>query len=364
MSNLLDYISWRGDLEFTADPCNEVDNFIFCMASYVDFNRTYESYNPSVKISVKEAAKSYCNSFDIQAIKLFGGSIIPWEKIKDLLCKMGNSRRFANVGISDFVNEVDYNGEMQFSAVTYHLSKDEMFIAFRGTDGTLVGWKEDFRLAYLETVPAQKRAVRYLEYVANKYPEKKFYVGGHSKGGNLAKYSAIYATPSVSERILQVFNNDGPGFLRNSVDPEQVSKIERRIKNFIPQSSLVGQMLEHNGQEIIVKSNYIGVYQHDIFGWEIIGNHAVKLKKFTRTGEINREIFGIRINAMSIDERKEFIDTFCRIIDALDAKTIGDLSEAKIKNTALMIKGFSGLEKEKKQLMLDVLSRLLHGEKS
>lgn len=354
---MLDYIDWRGDLTFETDAFNEVDNFIFCMLSYVDFNRIYDSYNPDVKISIKDAAEVFVKTHDQKSLKALG-VIIPWENIRKMLYKMGKSQRFSPVQVSDFTNEIDYEREMQFCAMTFHLNADEMLVCFRGTDETLIAWKEDFRLSYLSEIPAQKRASEYLLQIAEKYPDKKIYVGGHSKGGNLAKYSSVYATDEVLERIDAIYNNDGPGFLPDIVSSERFARIERKVKNFVPQSSLVGQMFLHRGQRIIVRSNYRGVYQHDIFGWEIKGTHAVTVKSFTSSGEINHEIFNTRINGMTLDERREFVDVFCHIIDSTGAKNLLDLSEARAKSAALVLKSYGELEKEKKQLMQSCLTRL------
>lgn len=356
MSNVLDYISWRGDLSFDVSPCNEVDNFIFCMASYVDFNRTYEGYNPDVKISIHNAAVSFCESYDLKALRQNIGTTLPWNDIRRMMSRMSGSARFGDVGISDFVNIIDPELQMQFSATVFHISDREMFVAFRGTDGTLIGWKEDLRLSYLNDVPAQLRAKQYLCDVARKYPSKDIIIGGHSKGGNLAEYAAVHADDDVMSRIVTVYNNDGPGFLPDS-DAEKC-EIEEKIKNYLPQSSLVGQILSHKGQMNIVKSVYLGVYQHDIFGWEVLGQSAVRVKQFTRVGEKNHEIFGMRINEMSLDERREFVDVFCQIVDATGAKTLSELSEARLKNTASLLRSFKGLSKEQKQLMLDFITRL------
>lgn len=357
MSNILDYISWRGDLSFEASPCNEVDNFIFCMASYVDFNRTYESYNPDVKISIKNAAVSFCESYDLKALRQNIGTTLPWNDIRRMMSRMSKSKRFADVGISDFVNIIDPELQMQFSAVVYHISEEEMFVAFRGTDGTLIGWKEDLRLSYLNNVPAQTRAAEYLCTVAGKYPSKRIIAGGHSKGGNLAKFAAVHAGSDIRERISVVYNNDGPGFLPDGESGEGTD-IEGKIRNYMPQSSFVGQMLSHKGQINIVKSVYLGVYQHDIFGWEILGNRAVRAKQFTRVGEKNHEIFGMRINCMPLDERREVVDVLCQIVDATGAKTLSELSEARLKHTASLLKSFSRLGREQKQLMFDFISIL------
>ncbi len=362
MSNVFDYIAWRGDLSFAENPMCEVDNFIFCMATYIEYNRIFNNYNPDVKISIKDIAKEFCKIYDAKTVKRMS-IIIPWKNIRKLIAKMGQSTRFGNLFISDFTNEIDREREMQFSAVTYHLTPNEMFVCFRGTDETLEGWKEDLRLSYLSEVPAQKRAAEYLETVAKKYPSKKIYVGGHSKGGNLAKYSCLCASDGTLARVAEIYNNDGPGFLHDVVSPERFVRVEKKVKNFVPQSSLIGQMFQHHGQRIIVKSNYKGVYQHDIFGWEIKGRKAVTMTAFTKTGEINHEIFNTRIYTMSLDERREFVDIFCQILNKSGAKTVRELTELGFKSAAGMLRAYAELDKEKKQLMQVCITRLLDSQK-
>lgn len=358
MSNLFDYIAWRGDLSFDKDGFNEVDNFVLCEISYVDYNKIFDNYNPDVKISLKCASEGFCKAHTPKSVKKLG-AILPWENIRKMLDKLGACPRFSEVEISDFTNEVDTVAEMQFCAMTFHLNDREVFVCFRGTDDTIVGWKEDLRLVYLNEIPAQKRASEYLAMIGAKYPNKNIYIGGHSKGGNLAKYSALCADDEILSRVIAIYNNDGPGFLPEVVSSERFARIEKKVKNFVPQSSLVGQMFEHRGQRIIIKSNSKGVYQHDMFSWDVKGAHATTLKKFTRSGEINHEIFNTRVNSMTLEERREFADMFCSIIDNTGAKTLMDLSETRFKSAALMLRSYGKLEKDKKQLMSAVLSRLL-----
>lgn len=358
MANLFDYIAWRGDIPFDKDGPNEVDNFVLCEISYVDYNKIFDSYNPDVKISLKCASEGFCKAHTPKSVKKLG-AVLPWENIRKLMDRLRDCPRFAGIEISDFTNEINTDTEMQFCAVTYHLNDREMFVSFRGTDDTIVGWKEDFRLVYLNEIPAQKRAAEYLAEVGAKYPNKNIYVGGHSKGGNLAKYSALCADDEILSRVITVYNNDGPGFLPQIVSSERFARIEKKVKNFVPQSSLVGQMFEHRGQRIIVKSNSKGVHQHDMFSWDVKGAHATTLKKFTRSGELNHEIFSTRVNSMTLDERREVIDMFCSIIDNTGAKTLMDISDTRFKSAALMLRSYGKLEKEKKQLIGAALSHLL-----
>ena len=121
------------------------------------------------------------------------------------------TNRFGSIELHDYINSVDTKTQTQFGAITFSLDKNNHYVAFRGTDNTIVGWKEDLNLAVQQEVPAQKRATSYLSDIASKY-SGKLIVGGHSKGGNLALYSVFKAEKSIKDRIEKRVGFDGPGF--------------------------------------------------------------------------------------------------------------------------------------------------------
>lgn len=357
MSNLIDYVIWRGDLTFSDNRLNAVDNFILCMVTYIDYHRIFTNYNPHVKFNMAQAAEEFCDHTTDKDVHL--GVLMPSKNIRKIFELMGKSKRFAPVEISDFVNEIDYQQEMQFCAVTYHLTDREIFVCFRGTDDTLIGWKENCKLSYLDKIPAQDRAVKYLETVAGKYPNKKIYVGGHSKGGNLAKYSAIYCDDTIKDRIAFIFNNDGPGFRSEVIDKKRLALVESKIRNYIPQSSLFGQMFESHGMKTIVKSSGKGIYQHDCFLWQVRGAGVVSLKNLSSMGEKHNQLFESRIMSVPMEKRQEVVDIFFDIIKQTGAKTLLDFSESKFSKASMAVKGVRQLDKEQKALMSMLVAQLL-----
>ena len=357
MSNLIDYVIWRGDLTFSDNRFNAVDNFILSMITYIDYDKVFINYNPRVKFSMAVAAKEFCKTTSDKDVHL--GVLMPSQNIRKIFELMGRSKRFSTVEVSDFVNEVDYKSEMQFCAVTYHLTDSEMFVCFRGTDDTLVGWKEDCKLSYLNKIPAQERSVEYLENIARKYPDKRMYVGGHSKGGNLAKYSSIYCDDEIKDRIVFIFNNDGPGFRSGVIDEKKLSLVESKIRNYIPPSSLFGQMFESHGTTTIIKSSKKGLYQHDCFSWQVRGAGVVSLKNLSTMGEKHNQIFESRIMSVPIEKRSEVVDMFFSIIDQTGAKTLLDFTEDKFTKAAMAVKGVRQLDKEQRALMGMLLTQLL-----
>ena len=242
MANMMDYIDWRGDLEFSQVPLCEVDNLILSVLCYVDFeNMIPSSFDQSVLFNT--AAKSYLKQH--RGEKAYLGAIMP-PQIVALMARAAKSKRFGTIRVCGYVNHVDDETETQFSALTYLLDEDTAFVAFKGTDDTIIGWKENFNMSFIHPVPAQTAAAEYLDdAVAALGGKKRFYVGGHSKGGNLAVYSLVKCSPQTNAKVLSAFNNDGPGFTTDFISGAEYQDSHERIRTIIPQSSVVGMLLEH-----------------------------------------------------------------------------------------------------------------------
>ncbi|MDD7581133.1 MAG: DUF2974 domain-containing protein, partial [Treponema sp.] len=209
MSNLIDYVAWRGDIDFDYDPLNEIDSMIFCQLSYLDFGGLVPEDG---RISLENCSKLFFESSDFEKRKNLGALINPLTV--DLFRACASSRRFSSLSLSNFRNIMNEKTEEQFSAISFSFGCKWTYAAFRGTDDTLVGWKEDFNLAFMDSLPSQKDAALYLDETAES-SNPVLYVGGHSKGGNLAVYAASKCSRKNQDKISLVFSNDGPGFQKN-----------------------------------------------------------------------------------------------------------------------------------------------------
>ena len=274
MANILDYIIWRGDLSFNNSKLNELDELIFARMSYLPFKEIDFKDNETLReISYK--------FISINKEKFL------WPGDDKLISMLGESRRFQNLKVSDYIEITDTHAEKQYASITIHLSDKEKYISFRGTDSTLVGWKEDFNMSFLYDIPSQLEALKYLNNIGTKYPNSELIVGGHSKGGNVAVYSSIYADDTIQNRIKKVINAEGPGFSENVINDERYARIKDRIKTFIPQESIIGRILEHEEDYIVVKSNQKGIMQHDIYSWEVGPTFLIQIKDSIRLQENN-----------------------------------------------------------------------------
>lgn len=352
MGNIIDYIHWRGDLSFAQSEFNEVDNLVLAYFAYINFDGIEEvSKGNSVDIGkLCEIFFSVHTEQELQADKSFI-RMAPY-----MLKDMAESRRFGNTVVSNYVNEIVTEQELQFSAVELKLEDGSVYVAFRGTDDTVVGWKEDFNLSN-GIVPAQKRAVEYLNRVGRETPSM-LRVGGHSKGGNLVVYAAAKCEPQVQERILQVYDNDGPGFTEDFVKDEGASRIIPRITRIIPECSVIGMLLNHIKEPYIIASSQKGILQHDGFSWEVLGPSFIRVESLNKKAALFNDTLHKWIDNMDMSQRDRLIDDLFSVIEATKVQTLSQLQDGGLKSVAAMVKQSEKLAPESKAMVEELIRSL------
>lgn len=247
-----------------------------------------------------------------------------------LVDELATSKRFKNIKLLNYVDEYDPDVQKQFAAMTYRLSLDTYLVVFRGTDDTLIGWKEDFHMTYMDHVPAQKRAASYLQHVMKEFPKGRFLVAGHSKGGNLATYACSYLPDSLFERVDAIYSYDAPGLNKAIIETEGYQRTSPNIRRFVPQGSIVGMMLEVPEPTTIVKSRAFGGFvQHDAFTWEIKDYSFVTVSETSPDSQQTDLTLKQWVRETSAEERKKFFDTFFGIFLDAGITSINDLIDLK-----------------------------------
>lgn len=247
-----------------------------------------------------------------------------------LVDDLATSKRFKNIKLLNYVDEYDPDVQKQFAAMTYRLSLDTYLVVFRGTDDTLIGWKEDFHMTYMDHVPAQKRAASYLQHVMKEFPKGRFLVAGHSKGGNLATYACSYLPDSLFERVDAIYSYDAPGLNKAIIETEGYQRTSPNIRRFVPQGSIVGMMLEVPEPTTIVKSHAFGGFaQHDAFTWETKDYSFVTVSETSPDSQQTDLTLKQWVRETSADERKKFFDTFFGIFLDAGITSINDLTDLK-----------------------------------
>ena len=260
--------------------------------------------------------------------------------------------------LAAYVNKCDEEEEKQFSAICIFPGDNTVYISFRGTDDTLVGWKEDLNMSFQSPVPSQIEALEYLKTIAKEF-DGKIRLGGHSKGGNLAVYAASFCDLEIQKRIRSVYCFDGPGFINKVLNDSNFGKVEARIHAFVPQSSVVGMLLGHSVKYTVVESVQTGLYQHDPYSWKVIRNNFICLESISPESRFMDATLEEWIYSMNSEQRREFVEAVYFIIQQTEAKTLLELSVNGLKNAKLIIKTMRNMEPATKKMLQKTFSGLM-----
>lgn len=344
MAGIFDYLKWRGDLTFAQDPPNAVDALIFCGLSYIRYGSCVEA-NPQKPQLLKSAAEDFFVLSDYETRSRV-------QKDLDLLHAAASTVRFGNTEICLYRDQLIPEQETQFAAMTFLLDDGSMFLAFRGTDNSLVGWKEDFNMTFQQTIPAQRLAQQYVRDVALEY-NRPMYLGGHSKGGNLAVFASARSSPMIQYRIRQVYNNDGPGFTKYLMgDPGYLAMVPR-IRTYIPQSSVIGMLLEHEEPYTVIRSKSVGLLQHDLYTWDVLGKEFLPVEEITEGSQFADATIKTWFANMTNQERNQLVDVMYSLLSTGGVDSVHGLLQPK--NIRTYIKTLSSDENLRRVLSTEFM---------
>ena len=301
MQFLTQYLKQYGGFTFDEKAFCEFDALVFSQLAYIDFDGVVENG----EITIESASSNYYLLHSQQEIdSLIGIS----EKEVRLLSLCAKTLRFGNVKICNYVNNINDRIDKQFSGVEF-LFGDDVVVAFRGTDITVTGVKESAMLSYMFPVPAQIEALHYFQESAMTC-NGRVYACGHSKGGFIAQYAALYCSKEVRDRIECVYNNDGPGFWDYSyLESEVYTEMLPNYRHFVPQSSFIGMMLSHdNDYEVIKSDRILGPLQHDLISWQFDGRKLKRVDDLTGLGKLNDAVLHDLVSSLN-EEEQETLNT-------------------------------------------------------
>jgi hypothetical protein len=280
----------------------------------------------------------------------------------DFMEAVGRSERFKNCELHSYVSYMDIIEEKQFSALCVNMG-DRVFIAYRGTDASLVGWKEDFNMSFSTVIPAQLEAVSYLEHAAKRITGPLL-TGGFSKGGNLAIYAASSCSKETQDRIAGVYSNDAPGFHRNFIESDGYLKIRQRIHSFVPQSSVVGMLFEHGIEYAVVKSTQTGIFQHDLYSWQITHNDMVRLDSVDQGSLFIDKTLREWLSNLDNEHRREFSEALYGILNHAEIKSFSELGADWLNPAIRMIQSLGNLDRTTRKNMGKVIGVLFEAVKN
>ena len=345
MKNIVDYA--QEELRtFDEMPFNDVDSLILSWLSYFRF--------PSCVPEVRSwSGVGLSSLFRAELFEgMFGHTYDP-QGSRRLFTAVVASPRFRDVVARGYVEEMDRGEQKQFSAVTFSFGDDFSYVAFRGTDGTLVGWKEDFNMAFQCPVPSQRSALDYLAK-ASSHTNGRLFVGGHSKGGNLAVYASAMSPCAVKDRIVRIYSHDGPGFLGTVLESGEFASVSGLVRKTVPQSSMIGMLLEQQEEYSIVESSRFSFWQHDPFSWVVDGDGFHPYTTITPDARFFNRTLNEWVKSLSREQREMVVDTLYGLVDTDNANTFADVKA----NIPTILQAASKLDDSTKQFLFEMLKEL------
>ena len=352
MAVLFDYLDWRGDLSFQADPPNEADYYLISKIGCPNLTGIVPS--DEREAALRDVVEAYRTKGGNDAASL---GIATSPLVLDSFYRLPSVPRFRPLILSGFRRTDSPENTEQFSALTVHIPGGPRFITFRGTDDNIFAWKENFDMSIMDTIPAQEDALRYLRWAMEAY-EGDFIVCGHSKGGNLAMYASSMLPQDMQDRIVSIYNFDGPGCQDDFLKKEGYLRILPKLHSLIPQNSIVGLLLSTGKEPEIVACSCFGPRAHDGFIWEVLGTGFVRAEALSRSSALFKSAMSDTLSGMSMENREAFIEDFFKIMTSTGAFTLKDLTETGLLN-ALEIAKSLGRDKEVHKFALSIISNTL-----
>lgn len=345
MANIHDYLDWRGDLKFEEFGVNEIDELILARVSYFPYDR--------IKMKPKEKFKDIAKKMES-----FTDNDFIWKGDKELLEKLGESERYSDVTITDYIKHNVEEEQKQFSAITIHIGNSLHYVSYCGTDYSLYAWKENFNLSFMDKIPAQIEAKKYFDEIAKQY-KGKFILGGHSKGGNLAIYAAVKASAKNRSRIIKALNYDGPGFRSDFLKSKEYKEMLPKLHEYIPQDSVVGMLLTQDEAFTVVLSTEKAILQHDIFSWVVHKDKLIKVPNTTKASKITNRALTNWIKNCSLEQRQIFIDSVYEMLYATEATSLKELSSTWVSKIGIVLKTYNNLSEKDKKIMSKTVKQIV-----
>ena len=336
MGNIIDYLSWRGDVPFSVSPWNAVDGLLLSVLSYLDFHGVADRRG----WTIREAKR-----IDL----LMEGSGNTFEMRKKMFEAMAESERFGDLRMHHFIALTNEDISMQFSAMCIDLPDGTMAIAFRGTDNTLIGWREDFNMSFQTRVPGQQAAAYYLAKAAG-LSDAPIRLMGHSKGGNLAVYAAAHAGEKVAERIESIWSYDGPGMNMELSRGEGYGRIRKKIHSYIPQTSIIGLLMEYYRPYTVIRSVGKGLEQHDPMTWQVFGRRFEEMDSIDKTAKVTCDTLHEMLANSTPEQRSTFVDTLFKLADNTNATRMSDILNEKFRSLWKMAGGRKEVDPEARRV--------------
>ena len=318
--NIIDFAILNAHKNFNKLPFSKIDGLIFAQLSYLGFDNIVPNSKTRGKglyLSEITQSENYEDLFPLERTE---------ERNKKLLNSVAFSNRYGKIRVNYYDDIFDTLKDTQFCAITFIFPSGDACIAFRGTDSTITGWKENFNMLFTSPVAAQTLSVAYVEKVAKKIKGNITLVG-HSKGGNLAIYAGTMCNASTKKKIVEIQSFDSPGFTKEFIDSPSHLATEEKIVKIIPEESMVGLMLNNRNNYRIIKSDGSGIMQHDPFLWQIENDDFINGEKVYMSSHFFDATFNDWVYTSTLEEREKFVEALFEMINAANKDNVTSFSD-------------------------------------
>lgn len=354
MANVMDYIKKYGDISFCNMPFGEADNVALCGMYYMPFDKVVSDSFEDEPVDYKTASDEI---FELRGRKHTPVGLVLLKNISEQMVLMSKYKRFQEMKVVAAVRVYEKAPAVQFEAATFLLPDGKIVILFKGTDDTLTGWKEDFDILTKKGIPSNSLSIEYLEKAAKNF-DGNIIVCGHSKGGFIAQYAALYSSKEVRDRIEVVYNDDGPGFWDYSyLESETYAEMLPKYRHFVPQSSFIGMMLAHDNDYEIIKSNQIlGPLQHDLNSWQFSGKKLVRAEELTDMGKMNDGVLRDLVGGLD-DESEKVLDTVLdKVLSGVNQTGLLDVKKNFVPALKGGVEAWRSLDRDTQKKFLKIFS--------
>lgn len=355
MGNINTYIDEYGEKSFKDAPFNEVDALIFSQLSYVNYSALVGGFDSEVEITLKDTAEGFFSLYDDKTIEEYPPIV---NKAIMLLKQCSESSRYKNIKLLRFVNNVNDKIDKQFSAITFYINNNCAVIVYRGTDTSVTGVKESAMLSYMFPVPAQIQGLYYLQE-SGTLADRDIIVCGHSKGGNLATFSAVNCSNSLKKKIIGVYEFDAPGFNQEFINRHDYIMMQNRIFSYIPQSSIIGCLFYHNSKRQVVKSVNENLKQHQASSWVTENNKFVFVSETDDLSKFIEKYIKKLIDTVGEDNIEELFETIFDFIESTGIKDFEDMKAFDIVRFIKALNSIKSIDDDKKQLIENTIKQAL-----
>lgn len=350
MANLFNYVKRNADKDYNELPFNELDSLLLCALTYLNF----EKYPEMIEKNLYPFSELHSKN----DIKILTKETFLFFQSKRMLKKIFKAKRYENLKVGNVDVKNDLNTGIQFAAMTFEICDGIYYIAFRGTDTSIAGIKEDLNLAILDNIPSQKEAVLYINNVYENY-EGSYYVGGHSKGGNIALYGAMHSLDDFKKQLLMVYNFDGPGFKSNIFNSPEYEKIKYKVIKVIPYSDVVGILLNNNNDFMITRSGSIGILQHNMYAWKIKGDTFSYISKTSYFSKIVDKSVFEWLNLLTDKQKEEIVRIIFQVLDQSKINNFFDFKKETIKKIMAVFSAVGNIDSDDKKEMLKLTKLMI-----